>query len=156
MAERGLTGAKAAEQAALRTRSGKHPYSREAIAEHWKAQAQEHGFDGDRVLAGALKAGDVTPTERFDDTRAILDASDRLSESEAAFLRGDLLRGQGRSSLALAHHWRHGILAALDSLQGAFFLFKGLRRGPCIARAQARFSQRTAGCVAAHGGRGIR
>ncbi|MFC4251598.1 MobF family relaxase [Sinimarinibacterium flocculans] len=107
MAERGLTGAKAAEQAALRTRSGKHPYSREAIAEHWKAQAQEHGFDGDRVLAGALKAGDVTPTERFDDTRAILDASDRLSESEAVFLRGDLLRetlanGVGRLRLANA------------------------------------------------------
>jgi len=105
MAERGLSGPKAAEQAALRTRSSKQPYSREAIAEHWKVQAHEHGFDGNRALADALKAGDVTPGERFNETRAVLDASDRLSESEAVFLKGDLLRealanGVGRLRLA--------------------------------------------------------
>lgn len=92
MAERGLEGAAQAEQAALRTRARKAVVPRAALENGWRDTLSQLGFDVDRAVQEARDAGNVTPKSPPELGRAVTESITRLSDNEAVFSRGELLR----------------------------------------------------------------
>ncbi|OBS10272.1 MobF family relaxase [Acidihalobacter prosperus] len=85
MAERGVSGAKAAQAAALDTRKAKdHNQDIDQLRERWKARAAEHGFDADK----ARGAGEpIPPAER----RASVEfVQEIVTQNKAVFTEKDL------------------------------------------------------------------
>lgn len=105
LSERGLEGAEAAAQAAVMTRANKQGHDRAELLQAWRDKADGLGFDAEQMAKTAGAAGDLTPTEPFSIDRAVINAIDRLSDTEAVFSRADLLRwslagAMGRASPA--------------------------------------------------------
>ena len=97
---------RAAERAALMTRSHKRDVDKEALRESWQRQAADLGFDansvvnearhwewsyGGRSLASPGQHHDVDPGITSEADRAVAWATAHLSEREAVFARTDLL-----------------------------------------------------------------
>lgn len=90
--ERGLSGAEASAQAALRTRDTKEIHDRKALTQNWESRAKAMGFSATNVVVEAEKRGDIRDRNILDMNRAVSDSVDRLAEAEAVFTHAELVR----------------------------------------------------------------
>jgi len=107
MKARGTEGAKASEEAALRTRNKKEILDRSDLSTAWKERARTLGFEAEKQVA---RSSEQTPLAGPGEQRAALNSAvSRLSEQEAVFthskLMGQVLAdGMGKLTAAEAEH----------------------------------------------------
>jgi len=82
MAEKGVSGAKAAEIASLDTRNTKQTVDRAELFERWQSEAQEHNFNPDQI-----RNADLEHEQPQFDSRQILE---QATEQEAVFTKAEL------------------------------------------------------------------
>ncbi|QDV43906.1 Multifunctional conjugation protein TraI [Stieleria neptunia] len=87
--DRGLTGAKAAELAALRTREGKEKWSQEELFTAWRELAKEHGFTREVLDSAIGQAREFVQGRELESS--VNAALESLMKSKARFTEIELL-----------------------------------------------------------------
>lgn len=128
--QHGLSGAKASEKAALRTRQGKERFTWEQLRTAWEKMGQEHGFTREKVeaLFGRLQVTHMD--KQAEGKRVVARALESLIEQKARFSENELLertateaqtRGLGIDDIlgAVKHLIEHhSELVQLQDMQG--------------------------------------
>lgn len=89
--KRGLTGARAAERAALRTRAGKERFTQKELFQGWRRIAAKHGFCRDSVTAEIGRRVKTEIDSASKANQAVRRAVESLAESKARFTEIELL-----------------------------------------------------------------
>ncbi|MCS7466295.1 relaxase domain-containing protein [Stieleria sp. ICT_E10.1] len=88
LARQGLSGARASERAALRTRESKKNFSQREFFESWRATAHTHGFDQSQISAAIQD----TIERRCPSVRSIIESAvNEIVEKQARFTELELL-----------------------------------------------------------------
>lgn len=110
LGETGLTGAKAAEQAAIYTKPPKEAMDKDTLLADWKDEAAKFGVDFESLIKGSMQRekGSITPIEDVHVSETAIDAIDdaltELSPFRTQIKHSDLVRMAFTFAQGTIHH----------------------------------------------------
>lgn len=135
----GTTDPERAARAAILTRQRKQDTPHGELVARWREDAAARGLDVDRWVEDAERRGPSELPEGLALEKAVIDAKERLSEGEAVFAHGELLRHTLRLSLGRAVVQEAELAARGEARDGSLLRAdEGHRRRWSTPRARAQ------------------